>query len=58
MKRKGADRYWVYLTKTNPYNDENAIDFRLSDEKEEDEEDIALANWLRACKSKLIRKIF
>ena len=29
--------------KTDPYNDENAIDFRLSDVQEEDEKDIALA---------------
>ena len=31
--------------KADPYNDENAIDFRWSDVKEEDEEDIALANF-------------
>ena len=32
--------------KTDPYNDENAIDFRWSDAKEEeDEEDIALTSF-------------
>ena len=32
--------------KTDPYNDENAIDFRWSDVQEEEEEDIALANFI------------
>ena len=31
--------------KADPYNDENAIKFRWSGVKEEDEEDIALANF-------------
>ena len=30
---------------TDPYNDENAIDFKWSGVKEEDKEDIALANF-------------
>ena len=33
--------------KTDPYNDENAVDFKWSDVKEEDEEDIALANFIK-----------
>ena len=34
--------------KTGPYNDENAIDFRWSDVQEEDEVDIALANFIES----------
>ena len=33
--------------KTYPYNDENAVDFKWSDVKEEDEIDIALANFIK-----------
>ena len=47
-KRKGADRYWVYWSKRRSWNDENAIDFRWSDVKEEDEEDTALANFIES----------
>ena len=32
--------------KSGPYNDENTIDFRWSDVKEEDEVDIAFANFI------------
>ena len=32
--------------KADPYNDENDIDFRWSDVKEEDEEDIALTSFI------------
>ena len=39
------NKYWAYWAKTDSYNDENAIEFRWSDEKVEDEEDIALANF-------------
>ena len=35
---------------TEPYNDENAIDFKLSDVKEEDEKDIALVNLIESSK--------
>ena len=34
--------------KTEPYNDENAIEFRWSEVQEEDEEDIALANLIES----------
>ena len=44
--------------KTDPYNDEYAIDSKLSDLIEEDEKDIALANFIWACKSKLMRNLF
>ena len=42
--------------KTDPYNDENYIDFKWSDVKEE--EDIALTIFIKNHKSKLIRKAF
>ena len=34
--------------KKDPYNDENAIDFKWLDVQEEDEEDIALANFIES----------
>ena len=34
--------------KTDPYNDENAFDFKWSNVQEEDEEDIALANFIES----------
>ena len=46
--RKGANWYWVYWSKSWSWNDENAIDFRWSDVKEEDEEDIPLANFIES----------
>ena len=45
--RKGADRYWVYWSKRRSWNDENAIDFKWSDVKE-DEKDTALANFIES----------
>ena len=42
--------------KTDPYNDENSIESKWSDLTEEDEEDIALANFIESLKkSKLMR---
>ena len=43
--------------KTDPENNENVIDFRWSD-VQEDEEDIALVNFIENYKSKLMRKKF
>ena len=37
--------------KTDPYNDENSIDSKWSDLTEEDEEDIALANFIESLKN-------
>ena len=34
--------------KAEPYNDENAFDFRWPDVTEEDEEDIALVNFIES----------
>ena len=45
--------------KTDHYNDENSIDSKWSDLTEEDEEDIALVNFIESFKkSKLMRKFF
>ena len=44
--------------KTYPYSDENAIDFRWSGVKEEDEQNIALTNFIECLQSKLKRKFF
>ena len=45
--------------KTDPYNDENSIDSKWSDLTEENEEDIALANFIESLKkSKLMRNFF
>ena len=38
--------------KTDPYNDENFIESKWSDVTEEDEEDIALANFIESLKKK------
>ena len=46
--REGTNWYWVFRTKSWSWNDENAIDFKLSDVKEEDEEDVALANFIES----------
>ena len=34
--------------KTDPYNDENSIDYKWSDLTEENEEDIAMANFIES----------
>ena len=44
--------------KTEPYNDENAIDFKWSSVKEEDEEDIALANFIESLQKQTDEKFF
>ena len=41
--------------KTDPYNDENSIGSKWSDVTEEDEEDIALANFIESLKIKAKR---
>ena len=45
MKRRNQ-LYWANWAKADPYDDENAIDFRWSSVNEGDEEDIALANFI------------
>ena len=44
--------------KTKPYNDENAIDFKWSGVQEEDEEDIALANFIENLQKQTDEEIF
>ena len=46
--------------KTDPFNDENAIDFRWSDAKEEekDEEDIALTSFIENLQKQTDEEIF
>ena len=45
--------------KTDPYNDENSIDSKWSDLTEENEEDIALANFIESLnKANWWKKIF
>ena len=55
---EGGNWYWVYWANNCSWNDENAIDFRLSGVLDEDEEDITLANLIENYKSKLMRKFF
>ena len=45
MKKKINHWYWAYWTKIWSWNYENVIDFRWSG-VQEDEEDIALANFI------------
>ena len=40
----------LLIKKTDPYNDENSIDSKWSDLTEENEEDIALANFIESLK--------
>ena len=46
--REGTNWFWVFRTKSWSWNYENTIDFKLSDVKEEDEEDVALANFIES----------
>ena len=45
LRREGINSYWAYWGKLDN-NDENAIKFKWLDVQEEDEEDIALANFI------------
>ena len=59
MKKRRNQLILSLLIKKDPYNDENSIDSKWSDLIEEDEEDIALANFIESLKkSKLMRKFF
>ena len=58
MKKRMNQLVLSLLSKKDPYNDENTIDFKWSGVKEEDEEDIALTNFIQNYKSKLMRNIF
>ena len=55
-KRRNQLILSLLIKKTDPYNDENSIESKWSDVTEEDEEDIALANFIESLKkSKLMR---
>ena len=58
-KRRNQLILSLLIKKTDHYNDENSIDSKLSDLTEEDEEDVAMANFIESLKkSKLMRKFF
>ena len=46
------------LRKSGPFNDENAIDFRWSDVKEEDEEDVNKANFIESLQKQTDKENF
>ena len=47
-KRRNQLILSLLIKKTNPYNDENSIDSKWSDLTEEDEEGVALANFIES----------
>ena len=47
-RREGTNWLRFCWTKYWSWNDENSIDFRWSDVKEEDEEDIAVTNFIES----------
>ena len=58
-KRRNQLILSLLIKKTDRYNDENSIDSKWSDLTEEDEEDIALANFIESLKkNKLMRTFF
>ena len=46
MKKRRNQLILSLLNKTEPYNDENEIDFKCSDVEEEDKEDIDLTHFI------------
>ena len=57
-RREGVNLYWVYWGKSYLYNDENAIDFKWSDVKEEDEEDNPLIKFIESLQKQTDEEIF
>ena len=57
-KRRNQLILSLLIKKTDPYNDENAIDSKWSDLTEEDEEDVALANFIESLKKQTDEKFF
>ena len=57
-KRRNQLILSLLIKKTDPYNDENSIDFRWSDVQEEGEEDIALANFIESLQKQTNEEIF
>ena len=58
MKKEGNNWFWAYWAKTDPYNDENVIEFKWSDVTEENGEDIALANFIESLHKQADEEIF
>ena len=48
IKKRRTNWYWIYLEKDNSENYENAIDFRWSDVKGKDKDDVAKANFIES----------
>ena len=46
------------MNKNRSWNDENVIDFKWSDVQEEDEEDIALANFIESLQKQTNEEIY
>ena len=57
-KRRNQLILSLLIKKTNPYNDENSIGSKWSDLTEEDEEDIALANFIESLHKQTDEKFF
>ena len=57
MKRKRNQLILSLLSKKDPYNDKNAIDFKWSYVQEQDEEDIALANFIESLQKQIDEEI-
>ena len=57
-RREGTNWYWVCWAKSWFWNDENAIDFKWSEVKEEDEEDIALINFIESLQKQTDEEFF
>ena len=58
MKKRRIQLILSLLSKSWAWNYENAIDFRWSDVQEEDEEDIALANFIECLQKQTDEEIF
>ena len=58
MKKRKRQKSIKFTEKTDPENDENAIDFRWSDIRGEEEKDISKTNLIESLQNKLMKKIF
>ena len=59
MKKRKMHKNLEFIDqKDDPKNDENAINFRWSDIRGEDEEGISKLTWLRVYKSKLMKRFY
>ena len=58
MKKRRCQLILSLLKKSGPNNDENAIDFKWSDVKEEDEEDFTKANFIESLQKQTDKQNF